>query len=214
MSDPVPNPRQVDGFFAAQQLGLLPRVPEAPPSPLPHRTARGAFVTWLVSAVGGAVAWALFASVLAGPIRRWLPVAGPVLLVLGAVAVFVLLFLRPRARVGDVFLDELTAGYTTLPVAGGAFWGVNRRRREGINYQAPWDFRGVWVLDGNGGVRSAPDREVDPPGLYPSPERPGQLQVWTGKVWTRKFRTPDRPFTTQPMPLPATTRWRWSRADR
>lgn len=134
-----------------------------------------------MSVAAGAVAWALFASVLAGP--------------------------------GDVFLEELTAGYTTLPLALGAFWGVNNRR-VGLNYAEPWDFRGVWVLDGRGGVRSAPDREVDPPGLYPSPQRPGQLQVWTGTVWARKFRAPDRPFTTQLGPTPLTTRWRWSRADR
>ena len=66
-----------------------------------------------------------------------------------------------------------------------------------------WDFRGIWVLAGSGKVRSTPDRTVDPPGLYPSPERPGQLQVWTGMIWARKFRAPDRPFTALP-PEPRT----------
>lgn len=196
MSDPALTPRQVDGYFAARALGLLPQVPEVPPSPLPRRTARRAFIAWLVSIVVGAVAWVLFASVFGGLINRFLPVAGPVLLMLGAAAVFVLLFVLPRARVGDAFLDELAAGYTTLPLTAGAFWGVNGRA--GANYQDPWDFRGVWVLDGSGVVRSTPDREVDPPGLYPSPERLGQLQVWTGTVWARKFQAPDRPFVTQP----------------
>lgn len=194
MSDPGLSPRQVEGFSAAQALGLLPCVPEAPPS-LRRRTARRAFVAWLAWIAGGAVAWFVVASVLRGLLDRVSPVVGPVLLVVGAVATFVLLVVRPRARVGDLFLDELAHGYTTLPLLGGAFWGVSRRGRH--NYQAPWDFRGVWVLDGRGAVRSAPDRTVDPPGLYPSPHRPGQLQVWTGTVWVSKFRAPDRPFVTQ-----------------
>jgi hypothetical protein len=190
------TPRQVDGFLAAQAIGLLPRVPELPPSPLPRRTARRAFVEWLLCVAMGGLSWVLFASVFAGPLNRSWPVAGPVLLVMGAVGVFVLCFLRPRARAGEVFLDELTAGYTTLPMLG-AFWGLNPRRAGG-NYMEPWDFRGVWVLDGGGEVRSAPDRTVDPPGLYPSPDRPGQLQVWTGVEWARKFRAPARPFATEP----------------
>ena len=196
MSDPALTPRQVDGFFAAQALGLLPQVPQAPPSPLPRRTARRAFIGWLVSILVGALAWIVFVSACAGPLNRLFPVAGPLLLVVGALAVFALLVVRLRARVGDAFLDELAAGYTTLPLIGGAFWGVNARGR--LNYQEPWDFRGVWVLDGGGGVLSAPDRDVDPPGLYPSPERPGQLQVWTGTVWARKFRAPARSFTSRP----------------
>jgi hypothetical protein len=191
----VLTPRQVDGYPAARALGLVPRVPEAPPWPLPARTARRAFSTWVVTMAAGAAGWALFASVCAGPLDRAWPVAGPVLLVLGAVALFVLLVLRPRERLGDLFLEELGDGYTTLPLTVGAFWGVNRRGH--ANYQEPWDFRGVWVLDGSGGVRSAPDRAVDPPGLYPSPERPGQLQVWTGTVWARKFRVPERPFSAE-----------------
>jgi len=154
-----------------------------------------------VCLVLGALGWAVLASALARPLHRWSPVAGPALLVLGALALFLLLFVRPRSRVGDVFLDELGAGFTTLPLTVGAFWGVNRR--EGANYMEPWDFRGVWVLDGHGEVRSAPDPAVDPPGLYPSPERPGQLQVWTGRTWARKFRAPDRPFTAVP-PEPRT----------
>ena len=63
VSDPALNPRQVDGFFAAGALGLLPQVPEAPPRPLPGRTARQAFTTWLVSIGVGALGWILFASV-------------------------------------------------------------------------------------------------------------------------------------------------------
>lgn len=199
MSDvPAVSPRQVDGFSTAQALGLLPRVPQAPPS-LPRRTARKAFFTWAGSIVAGAVAWFVLASASAGPLGRALPVAGPVLLILGSVAVFTLMVLRLRRWVGDVFLDELGAGYTTLPVTIGTFWGVNRR--EGVNYAEPWDFRGTWVLDGRGAIRSTPQRDVDPPGLYPSPERPGELQVWTGKAWARKFRTPAQPFISSPPTL-------------
>src|SRR6476620_6983419 len=49
VSDRALNPRQVDGFLAARALKLLPRVPDAPPRPLPGRTARQAFTAWLVS---------------------------------------------------------------------------------------------------------------------------------------------------------------------
>ena len=192
------TPRQVEGFAAAQTLGLLPRVSEVPPD-LPRRTARRAFIRWIVYLVLGAVGWAVLASTLARPLQRWSPVAGSALLVLGAL--FLFLFVRLRSQVGDVFLDELGAGFTTLPLTVGAFWGVNRH--EGANYMESWDFRGIWVLAGSGKVRSTPDRTVDPPGLYPSPERPGQLQVWTGMIWARKFRAPDRPFTALP-PEPRT----------
>ncbi|WP_158630709.1 hypothetical protein [Nocardioides daphniae] len=41
---------------------------------------------------------------------------------------------------------------------------------------------------------SPPDPSVLPPGHYPSPNRPGQLEMWTGAAWMYDYRTPERPF--------------------
>jgi len=37
---------------------------------------------------------------------------------------------------------------------------------------------------------AAPTGDVDPPGYYPSPNRPGRLELWTGAEWSRDFHAP------------------------
>ena len=50
------------------------------------------------------------------------------------------------------------------------------------------------------GVRTAPAApsgdavDGDPPGMYPSPTRPGSLELWTGVTWLRHLADdPPRP---------------------
>lgn len=95
---------------------------------------------------------------------------------------------RNLGRVGDRKLEEVAAGYTTLTLQFGDFWIGEGRRWPRFGHRAPWDYSGVWVLDGTtGAVESAPDRSVDPPGFYPSPNRPGALELWTGVVWSGHY---------------------------
>lgn len=64
---------------------------------------------------------------------------------------------------------------------------------------------GLWRIGRDGSVLRRPDRQVPPPGWYPSPYYAGLLQRWEGPGWTplprgwwhhehRYFRAPDRPF--------------------
>jgi hypothetical protein len=53
-----------------------------------------------------------------------------------------------------------------------------------------WDWNATWVLDPDGAVRSHPRPDADPPGLYPSPHAPGQLELWTGHQWSGYIPTP------------------------
>ncbi len=53
-----------------------------------------------------------------------------------------------------------------------------------------WDWRGTWVLNGADEVVSAPSDELDPPGVYPSPDRDGLLELWTGHEWAGYYYDP------------------------
>jgi hypothetical protein len=113
-----------------------------------------------------------------------------VILATGLAACFAVM--RMLGGVGDRKLEELAHGYTTLTLEFGGFWRGEGRRWPRFGRRAPWDYSGVWVLDGGTGeVVSEPDRAVDPPGLYPSPNRPGELELWTGVVWSGDYR-PDQ----------------------
>lgn len=55
--------------------------------------------------------------------------------------------------------------------------------------RTPWDHSALWHLDGSTGrVLRPPHGGGDPPGMYPSPTRPGTLELWTGVLWQRHFR--------------------------
>jgi hypothetical protein len=103
--------------------------------------------------------------------------AGTIVGALAAGLVALWLILQLFAQVGDRNLEELEHGYTTLTL-----------RRPGLG-RAAWDYSGAWVLDGTtGAVRSVPDPEREPPGFYPSPHRPGALELWTGAQWAGRYR--------------------------
>lgn len=174
LSDEVTrDPRLVPGFDQARDLGMLPRVPETAPAPVTidsrrvlltaAGTAFGALVLVLVLVNGaGAPPWLLGIVSLAG---------------IAAVAALLV-----RAR--SVMWQEIQAGYCRMDDMVALFsrdpehrFPANRMRG------APWDLRGLWQLGADGTVVRPPDRSVLPPGLYPSPHRPGELELWTGVAW-------------------------------
>lgn len=170
-----PRPRDMSSVQAAFSMGLIKRVPKTPPTLLPGPTVAAvsrSAVLRMVPAFFGAVVIVLLV-----PMPIW--IAAPLgLVVLGYV------FLLP-VKTRNRQLEELAEGYTTLPrfEGGGLEWHrlpVWRRHPD-----TTWLFAGVWVLDSQGRVVSAPDPSYDPPGFYPSPNKPDRLQFWTGRMWLK-----------------------------
>ncbi len=190
----APLPPQVEGYAEARARGLLPVVGEQPPRLLPGPTADQASLRVLA-----ALAATMVAVVAAGKVGSAVFGGGGALaVVVGLVALVALTILyRAWARVGERNLAELRRGYTTLSLTAGSFWHGDLRRFGRFGHRPPWDYRGVWVLANDGTVTQAPDHAVVAPGLYPSPNRPGRWEVWTGQVWTGDFRpSPERPEAT------------------
>jgi hypothetical protein len=176
-------PRTVPGYAEALATGQVSLPPLEPPIPLPGLassilslgTAIGPVVAILIL-VSGLVRDFVGATILFAAVAGWIFVLGRV----------------SRARL----YDELAAGYIAWPtimVSSGP--GKDAER---------WNYRGTWVLTPDGQVKSAPDRAFDAPGFYPAPNRPGQLQLWTGLAWVPRFRDPRIPAGTS---APGITRW-------
>lgn len=184
---PEVRPREVPEFAGALAMGQLPVVPATPPVPLPGPTASTLFQRWLVRTLV-----AVGAVVVLVDLARELPalLAAPLVLGLGLGVLW--LAGKDMGRVGDRNVQELRHGYTTVVLVFGSFWMPGERRRwKGAHDRAPWDYRGVWVLDGTGRrVLRAPDLSVEPPGFFPSPHRPGSWELWTGVVWSGHLRPP------------------------
>jgi hypothetical protein len=175
-----PYPRDVEGYAAAVAAGLTPARPSTPPDITGRPTARNAF-RYLATTFAVAVAATLACLALLpdGRIAGKGAIAYVAVLVIGYFAVRV-----PLHRCRDILLEELQAGYTTRTFTQGSFWiprGPARTHKD--NDVIGWVWDGLWVLDRHGNVVSVPDRSLDPPGLYPSPHRPGKLELWTGYQW-------------------------------
>ena len=181
-----PRPRDVPGFSDARMLGRLPRIPPSPPRPLPGTSADHLFWGWIATVVGSGLAWFLVFHLVSG---SGLPavVATP-LLIAGGLTLFWAWWWRwPRAFQARK-IEELRHGYTTLTwVFGGVGPRADGRFRHNEN-RIPWDYRGIWVLASDGRVLSAPDPSVEPPGFFPSPNRPGSYELWTGSAWYGTYR--------------------------
>ena len=188
------HPRDVAGFDDAVARGLVPVVSTDPPALLPGASAHA--VVWgYITRVGVVVgAWILAMLVLGVFDSAMATVLRLVALAVSLVG-FWRLFVVGRARAGERLLEELDAGYATFRPAFGGFWRTRQASRPTLTYQEPWDFRGTWQLSSTGAVVGPPpDRSVLAPGFYPSPNRPGSLELWTGAAWGSVWRTPAVPF--------------------
>lgn len=155
-----PRPRDVPGFAEAAAAGLTPPRPSRPPSLLPGTTSPQALVRCGQLTVGEC-----------GGIRD-----------------------RDRVRDRGACRRDRTvpagsAGRArrrvrvTTTFHQGLFWFVKGPGPAYGDDLAGWVWDGVWVLTSAGGVVSTPDPTVDPPGFYPSSNRPGQSEFWTGAQW-------------------------------
>jgi hypothetical protein len=181
------SPRQVPGYARAAAAELLPRVPAQPPARLPGATARQVMMAGLAQA---AVAFAVSIVVFLQIPKLGLPaILEPLIMIPVGIAPFAFFMGRVFPRAGDRSLQEMAQGYTTLTLGFGDFWLGPPRRWPKYGHRMPWDYRGLWVYDGQGQrIISAPDLSVDPPGYYPSPNRTDSLELWTGTVWAGHFR--------------------------
>lgn len=98
---------------------------------------------------------------------------------------------------------------TALPFTAGVALFLSTGRRDEQEFAAGYTsgaaHTGLWRIARDGRVLREPDRQVPPPGWYPSPYYPGVLQRWDGPGWKPMtqfwwnwerswFRRPDRPF--------------------
>ena len=177
-----PRPRDVPGFAEAAAAGVTPPRPSRSPSLLPGTTAHSALVGCGVVLVGAAAIVAVAIAV--GPTKGNQATVPALLMMLGATAVGIGAMIAAIRRFRRALLAELAAGYVTTTFYQGLFWMVNGLGPRAGDDVVGWVWDGVWVLNSAGGVVSAPDPDVDPPGFYPSPNRTGQFELWTGSQWT------------------------------
>ncbi len=192
-----PRPRNVDGFAHAASRGLLPSVPSFPPSPTSGVLSPSAHHTFIVGLARVLVATGIYALLVFGALPRvGLPSGVVVAILLVSGAAWFILILRAFDRPGRRMLDEIVHGYTTFDTSWPNYFGSKHSWGEA---GPPWDNSGVWILDRNLTVRSVPNRQVDPPGFYPSPHRAGQWELWTGVVWSGTYR--DDPWPRLRLPV-------------
>lgn len=178
-------PRQTPNYAAAVASGVVPSVPDAPARLLAGRTADSTFKVFLLRGALLVLGVLLALEVLP---RQGVSTGVTSVVVLGlCTAAGVVLHQQWRA-VGRRLFVELEAGYTTLVFTYASFAPPADRRWHETDGRVAWDYRGVWVLRANGQVVSAPNRGVDPPGCYPSPQRRGAQELWSGAAWTGQFR--------------------------
>lgn len=176
-----PRPRDMPGYGEAREAGIAPSVPATPPlitvQPPAGRAMRDFWVT-----LAGVVGASTLAAIIGSDDGR-LDVPG-LLLFLTVTVAGIAVAVRKIRRVGRALLAEIRLGYATTTFQQGAFWLGRGPGRGVMERSTGWDWSGLWVLRTDGTVVSAPNSDVDPPGLYPSPNRPGSYELWTGHQWT------------------------------
>ncbi len=179
------RPRDVPGYSYALANGVVRPVPRQPPALLPGPTAERMFHLHLLKTAGGVAVYIVLVQLITRFVGGWAEAGLMLTLGLGGF----LGWLRLMAAVGTRNAEELRHGYTTFQMVFGLLgFGEGRRWRE-TGHRAPWDYSGLWVLDHKtGSVKQAPNLDVDAPGFYPSPNREGWLELWTGVVWSGQYR--------------------------
>jgi hypothetical protein len=178
-----PRPRDVPGFAQAVSAGQVPVVPHSPPGLLPGPSADRAFKVFLIRLVG-----AVLVVIVAMGVAKSFHSTWASLLPIGLSWVVFCLMLYWLAGVGRRNFEEFRHGYTTLVLKFGMFSSIRDLRWWITNWRVPWDYSGLWVLRGDGNVISAPAADRESPGFYPSPNRPGRYELWTGCAWAGQYR--------------------------
>lgn len=180
------RPREVPGFAEAAADGVLPTVPATPPALIVGGTADHIFKVFLLE--GGVAVAALL--VLVEVVQRvGLSSTAVSLLILGMSALLIVALHLLWLRVGRAVLAELAHGYTTLAFTYVSFRPPRDRDWYQTDWRVPWDYSGVWVLGPDGRVLSTPQPGVEPPGFFPSPNWPGEFELWSGTGWTGQLAT-------------------------
>ncbi len=180
-----PNPRTVPGFETAAALGLTPRVPDQPPAPVVMNSSH-----LLLGAV--ATSFAGIALLLVTVSKLNLPGWQIGAVATGVVGVVLALLVWHR----QLMWAEIMAGYCRMDYMVALFSRDREGRFPASRMKgAPWDLSGLWLLGNNDEVVRQPVPGVLPPGRYPSPNRPGELELWTGLAWAYRYQKPDRPFS-------------------
>lgn len=188
MARTAPGPPQVPGYAEARSRGLLPRVATRPPEPLPGTPAGTLMARWTVVTIGGFAAFVTL-GVVAG--KAGVTAAAAWLAIAAGGSGFLVTLWWLLGRVGDRFVAEIGAGYTTLVLDEGTFWMASLRPWRNGAIRVRWDCSGTWVCDRRSGLPVAtPDLTVLPPGSYPSPHRADRWELWSGRMWTGNFRSP------------------------
>jgi hypothetical protein len=180
-------PRKVADYARAFADGVVRPVPALPPTLLPGRTANGMMRMFILSTVAWGALWFALHSAAGRISSTHAGLRGPLLFVISSGVFFGVL--AQVSRVGNRNVEEFARGYTTLRLQFGLlFYTGLTFKRSPREQRTPWNYSGIWVLDDHGRVLSPPDPGVDPPGYFPSPNRPGQFELWTGACWSGHFR--------------------------
>lgn len=181
-----PKPRDVPGYLDAYDRGLLPQVPVNPPSgPAPGLSPTASAMLWRSLARAVAIGAPAIAFVFGVAPRVEVPFGLD--LFIGVVVVCVWMwafFFRWMRQPFERMVEECLHGYATITLLAGSFGGQRHSAWSGTEVGMPWDFSGVWVLNGRFDVKSAPSPAFHPPGLYPSPHEAGRWELWTGVAWS------------------------------
>jgi hypothetical protein len=173
----IVDPRTVDGYAEAQARGWLPVVPSSPPSLNHGLTASRVFELVILGILGTLAARLGLGQLSSVP---------PVVLAVASVAVLAGWWWMFNRFVAAWF-SEAVAGYVTVSPVFGKYARDRDGRWPGRSSAPKWNTDGLWLLDNKGKVLREPDRNVLPVGWYPSPNREGLFELWTGADWSYRY---------------------------
>lgn len=171
------HPSEVPGFAAHEASRGKQRVPTVPPTLLPGPTSTHLVLRMAAGFIGGVLTLVL------------LPLPDSWRLVVFLPASIFILYLTGRQlhAFGSRQVEEYLAGYRVRGITMGSAFLGRSYRRAWEHKRVGWDERGLWQLNTRGEAVAPPQEGVLPPGFYPSPHRPGRLQLWTGLQWLTYF---------------------------